>query len=62
MCEGKYSQLISIKPDYIMEILSKFINTSFTYVVWEEEELLGTPIVYDEDTISDELLFVLSRI
>ena len=62
MCEGKYSQLISIKPDYIMEILSKFINTSFTYVVWEEEELLGTPIVYDEDTISDELLFFLSRI
>ena len=62
LCENKYSQLISIRPEYIKEILSKFINTSFTYVVYEAPDLLGQPIEYDEDTISDELLFFLKSI
>lgn len=62
LCEHKYKQLISIKPEYIKEILSKFINTSFTYVVYEAQDLLGQLIEYDEDTISDELLFFLKSI
>ena len=62
LCEHKYKQLISIRPEYIKEILSKFINTSFTYVVYEDPDLLGQPIEYDEDTISDELLFFLKSI
>ena len=57
--DEKYSYLQEIKPDYILSLLSKFINTRFTYVCYEQPELLGTEITYNEDKLSDELLFFL---
>lgn len=59
--EKKYSNLCKIKPDYILSLLSQIINTTFTYVVYEDEELLGKEIEYNEDKISDELLFFLNQ-
>lgn len=58
----KYKNLCVIKPDYIMSLLSEIINTNFTYVVYEKKELLGEVIEYDENKISDELLFFLNTI
>ena len=58
----KYSNLCMIRPDYILSILSQAINTTFTYVTYEHPELMGTPIEYNEDKISDELLFFINSI
>lgn len=58
----KYSNLCKIKPEYILSLLSQVINTTFTYVVYENEDLLGQVIEYNEDKISDELLFFLNQI
>ena len=58
----KYSNLFMIRPDYIMSILSQVINTTYTYVVYEYPDLLDTPIEYNEDKISDELLFFINSI
>lgn len=62
LIENKYNLLQQIKPDYILSMLSTFINTRFTYVTYENPELLGQEIVYSEDKISDELLFFLNSI
>ena len=59
---SKYKYLVQIKPDIILEKLSTFINTRFTYVTYENPELLGEEIVYSEDKISDELLFFLNSL
>lgn len=56
----KYKELFMIKPDYIMSLLSQIINTRFTYVTYEQPELLGQEIEYDDNKISDELLAFLS--
>lgn len=58
----KYNLLQQIKPDYILSLLSTLINTRFTYVAYENPELLGKEIIYSEDKISDELLFFLNNI
>lgn len=58
----KYSNLYKIRPDYIMSLLSQVINTVFTYVVYEDQDKLGVEIDYNEDKISDELLFFLNSI
>jgi hypothetical protein len=58
----RYSNLCKIRPEYIIGLLSQVINTTFTYVVYENQELLGTEIEYNEDKISDELLFFLNSI
>lgn len=57
--DEKYSHLQEIKPDYILSLLSKFINTRFTYVCYEQPELKDVEIEYNEDKLSDELLFFL---
>lgn len=60
--DKKYKNLSKIKPEYVMGLLSQVINTTFTYVVYEDESILGQPIEYNEDKISDELLFFLNSI
>lgn len=62
LMDSKYKFLNEIKPDYIMGVLSTLINTRFSYVVYEDPELLGKEIDYSEDKISDELLNFLSSI
>lgn len=58
----KYKNLYKIKPEYLISILSQVINTTFTYVVYENPEITGTEITYSEDKISDELLFFINSI
>lgn len=62
LIDNKYRLLNYLKPDSILQLLSSIINTRFTYVTYEYPELLGTEIIYNEDKISDELLFFLSNI
>lgn len=60
--ENKYSYLNTIRPDFILSILSQVNNTVFTYVVYEEPELLGKEIEFNEDKTSDELIFLLRTV
>ena len=60
LVEEIYSNMMEVKPDYILSLLSQIINTKFTYVSYEHPELLGKEIEYSEDKISDELLFFLN--
>lgn len=59
---AKYSNLIKIKQNELDRILSIFINTSFTYVTYEKQEVTGQKIECGEDRISDEVLFFLREI
>lgn len=59
---NQYGNLYKIKPDYIQQILSEFINTPFTYVVYENQDLLDKEIVVNDDKICDEILFFLNNI
>ena len=60
LINNKYKLLGYLKPDAILSLLSSIINTRFTYVTYEYQELLGTEITYSEDKIADELLFFLN--
>ena len=62
LIKNKYSNLVKIKENEIMKILSTFINTAFTYVLYEKPEVTGEPIECTEDRISDELLLFLREI
>lgn len=59
LLHGKYRYVEEIKPGYINSLLSSFINTEFRYVIAEAPMLLNEPIVYNEDKISDEILYFL---
>lgn len=58
--QRQYKNLNKLKPEYILQTLSQVINTTFTYVVYEDQDLLGKEIDYNEDRISDELLFFMN--
>lgn len=58
----KYSLLEEIQPNAITMVLSQIINTEFTFVVYEDPAVLGNPIVYNEDIISDEILNFINMI
>ena len=62
LIDQKYSYLNSIRENIILQMLSALVNTNFTYVTYENQELTGNPIVYSDDQISDELLFFLNSI
>lgn len=62
LIKNKYAYLQQIKPDYILSLVSSLINTKFSYVTYENTDLLGQEIEYSEDMISDELLFFLNSI
>ncbi len=62
LINNKYAYLQQIKPDYILSLVSSLINTKFSYVTYENTDLLGQEIEYSEDMISDELLFFLNSI
>ena len=60
LIDNKYRLLEEEKPGYILQLLSKFINTRFSYVVYEKPEMLGQDIQYSDVKIADELLFFLN--
>lgn len=59
---NKYKMIEYIKPDYILQTLSSIINSRFTYVTYENPELLGEEINYSEEKIADELLYFLDSL
>ena len=60
--DKKYKELFQIKPEYVIGLLSQLINTTFTYVTYEHQDITGTDIEYDENRISDELLLFFSNL
>ena len=59
LCDSEYSLLLEIHPDEIKSIISTLINSRFTYVTHENEELTGSDIMYDEDQIGSEITYFL---
>ena len=59
---GKYSYLEELMPNYILQLLSQIINTTFTFVVYKHPELTGQEIILSEDKISDELLLFINNL
>lgn len=64
MISDDYGLLSEIpgREEFIKSRLSALINSKFTYVTYEEPELSGTEIMYDEEEIADELLDFLAYI
>ena len=58
----KYKYLEAIKPGYIKSLISSFVNTRYTYCVYESQDIYGEEIIQPEDKIADELLFFLYSI
>ena len=56
LMSNKYSKLSEIRPDALNRLISSFVNTTFTYVAYENQEMLGKEIVYDDYEISKQLL------
>lgn len=62
LINSKYDLLTTINNESIISILSGIINTKFTYVTYEAQDLTGKEINYNVDKVSSELLFLLNSI
>lgn len=61
--ENKYSTLNDIgKDDIILKMLSSLLNTTFTFVDYDNQELLGKPIEVNQDIVCDEFLNFLNQL
>lgn len=60
--DDNHKYLNFIKPDFDMSLLSSLVNTKYTYVEYENQNLTGQEIVYSDDKIADEALFFLTSI
>lgn len=58
----KYKELEELKPGYVKDLISSFLNTQFTYVCYEDQSLTGKPIEAPEKKLCDELLFFLKTV
>ena len=58
----KYKELEELKPGWIKEIISTFINTQFKYVCYENPDLLGKPIETSAHKLCDEIIVFLKNI
>jgi len=59
----KYSTLADInKSDMILNLLSTLINTTFTFVDYDRQDMLGKPIEINQDIVSDEFLNYLNQL
>ena len=57
LIEDKYMIMIEgFKDDPILKMISRVLNNSYTFVEYDQPELTGETIVFNEDIISDELL------
>lgn len=55
----KYRELEEKEPGAIMSIIMSVVNTKFTYVIYENEDLLGQPIEAPVLDLAAEMLFLL---
>lgn len=60
--DDNHKYLNFIKPDFDMSLLSSLVNTKYSYVEYENQNLTGQEIVYSDDKIADEALFFLTSI
>lgn len=60
--ENTYSALKNFKEQAILEIISKVINNKFTFVDYDNPELLGEEIEFNQDIITDEILVFIDNI
>lgn len=57
LVNDKYNIMIEgFKDDPILKIISRVLNNQYTFCEYEQPELTGEPIVFNEDIISDEIL------
>lgn len=56
----KYAMVELLKPGYIKNLFNNIVKTKFTYVTYENQELTGTEILYDEGKIKVELMSFLN--
>ena len=56
--DEKYSIIVDLKKENnsIIGILSSLINSRFTFVDYDMQDVLGEPIVINQDTLSDEFI------
>ena len=52
----RYKYMKELKPDEIKVVASTFVNTTFTYVTYEDQEYTGKEIKYDDYLVSKEIL------
>lgn len=62
LVNNKYKNMCQLNPDFIKSKISPFLNTTFTYVVYEDPSLLGKEISYADNKISSEILLFLKNI
>ena len=63
LIEDKYMIMIEgFKDDPILKIISRVLNNNYTFVEYNQPELTGETIVFNEDIISDELLNFIDEI
>lgn len=63
LVESKYSKLLKLKgPRVILDILAILLKTKFTFIDYNNQDLLGKTIDIDEDLVSDEFLLFLGNI
>ena len=62
LINNKYPTLKGFKDDVILSIVSQCLNNIYTYVDYENQELTGEVIEFDEDIISDEILSFIDSI
>lgn len=59
----KYSTLADVnKSDLILNLLSTILNTTFTFVDYVRQDMLGQPIEMNQDIVSDEFLNFLNQL
>lgn len=63
LVDDKYTIMIEgFKDDPILKIISRVLNNSYTFVEYEQPELTGEVIMFNEDIISDEILNFIDEI
>jgi hypothetical protein len=63
LVQDKYTIMIEgFKDDPILKIISRVLNNNYTFCEYEQPELTGETIVFNEDIISDELLNFIDEI
>ena len=59
LTQDKYRLLEERKPGHIMQTIMTVVNTKFTYVVYENNDLLGQPIEAPVLELAAEMLLAL---
>lgn len=63
LVEDKYSIMMEgLKDDPILKIISRLLNNNYVFIEYDQPELTGEVICFNEDIISDEILNFIDEI